>query len=151
MSGMDIDFSELEDLDSKPVLIKGEPVDITDLSSIGNAPPANIKKKEESHPSWLDVHASLAVAGEESLGPLSGSTSAAVQASKINATEEDGSLRFFWLDYLELEGKVHFIGKLKDKTSGQWVSCSITVENLQRNLFVLPRERRHGWWKYTSS
>jgi len=34
--------------------------------------------------------------------------------------ESDGSLRFFWLDYLKHEGKLYFIGILKDKASGVW-------------------------------
>jgi len=56
--------------------------------------------------------------------------------------EPDRSLRFIWFDYLEHEGKLYFIGKLKDKDSGAWVSCCVTVKRLQRNLFVLPREKR---------
>ena len=56
--------------------------------------------------------------------------------------EEDGSLRFYWLDYLENAGKLYFTGKVQDKKSKAWVSICVTVENLERNLFVLPRERR---------
>ena len=72
----------------------------------------------------------------------SGSTSASVKGSAVSALEPDGSLRFFWLDYLEYEGKLYFIGKTQDKSSQAWVSCCVTVENMQRNLFVLPRTRR---------
>ncbi|KAJ2926264.1 hypothetical protein H1R20_g10824, partial [Candolleomyces eurysporus] len=60
----------------------------------------------------------------------------------IEALEPDGSLRFFWLDYLEHDGKLYLVGKLKDKKTNAWVSCCVTVEGLQRNLFALPRERR---------
>ncbi|EEB96533.1 hypothetical protein MPER_04320, partial [Moniliophthora perniciosa FA553] len=77
----------------------------------------------------------------ETLGPLAPSTAGA-GASNIDALEEDGSLRFYWLDYLEHEGHLYFIGKLKDKTTGAWVSCCVTVEGLERNLFVLPRQKR---------
>ena len=104
---------------------------------------ADVKKKEEEAPSWLNVHASLTVASDGSLGPLA-SNSSGIHSSNIHALEEDGSLRFFWLDYLEQDGKVHFVGKLKDKSSGEWVSCCISVENLERNLFVLPRDKRVG-------
>lgn len=64
--------------------------------------------------------------------------------SKVSALEEDGSFRFFWLDYLEVDGKVHFIGKVLDKTSCKWVSCCVTVEGIERNLFVLKRDLRVG-------
>jgi DNA polymerase alpha subunit A len=88
----------------------------------------------------LSVYDSLAVTTEDTLGPLA--ASAAISSSNISALEPDGSLRFFWLDYLELDGRIYFIGKLKDKNSGAWVSCCVTVEGVQRNLFVLPREKR---------
>ncbi|KAJ7849955.1 hypothetical protein B0H14DRAFT_2764040 [Mycena olivaceomarginata] len=53
----------------------------------------------------------------------------------------DGSLRFFWLEYLENEGLLYLVGKLKDKATNAWVSCCITVENMQRNIFILPRTK----------
>ena len=99
------------------------------------------QKESSKNPQWLSVYDSLSVIKEDTLGPLN-SASAAVNTSNIFALEPDGSLRFFWLDYLEHEGKLYFIGKLKDKVSGSWVSCCVTVENLERNLFVLPRERK---------
>ena len=34
------------------------------------------------------------------------------------------------------------MGKLKDKVTGKWVSCCVTVEGIQRNLFVLQREKQ---------
>lgn len=108
------------------------------------AQPAPVKKKEdEGEPAWLNVHASLAVASADSFGPLE-SNASKVKSENINALEEDGSLRFFWIDYLEQDGRVYFIGKLKDKTTGVWISCCVTVDNLQRNLFLLPRERQLG-------
>jgi DNA polymerase alpha subunit A len=99
------------------------------------------KKKEPDTQSWLSVYDSLKVNTDESFGPQS-SSSRTDQSSRISALEPDGSLRFYWLDCLEHEGRLHFIGKLKDKASGSWVSCCVTVEGLQRNLFVLPREKR---------
>ena len=63
-------------------------------------------------------------------------------APHFSVLEDDGSLRFYWLDYLETGGKLYFIGKVQDKKTKAWVSICVTVENLERNLFVLPRERR---------
>lgn len=100
-------------------------------------------KKEDGVPSWLNIHSALSVKSEDTLGPLAASSSN-INSANVNALEEDGSLRFFWIDYFEQGGEIYFIGKIKDKTSGTWLSCCITVEGMQRNLFVLPRERRFG-------
>jgi DNA polymerase alpha subunit A len=99
-------------------------------------------KKEPDISSWLSVYDSLPIQREDALGPLSDSSSVPIKTSSISALEPDGSFHFFWLDYLEHEAKLYFTGKLKDKVSGLWISCCVTVEGLQRNLFVLPRDRR---------
>lgn len=141
------DFSSADmmaiDNEMKPKVngnVKPEPMDHETVLKTSKPVPAVSKMDEK--PSWLSVYDSLAVANEDTLGSLPSTTSANVKASNINALEPDGSLRFFWIDYLELDGKIYFIGKLKDKASGAWVSCCVTVENLQRNLFVLPREKK---------
>jgi DNA polymerase alpha subunit A len=126
-----------------------------ELDNVGLPPkpkslkPTNGVKKEEGPPSWLSTYDSLAVAKteDEGIGSSSKSTGApsatpTATSGSVDALEPDGSLRFFWIDYLELDGKIYFIGKVKDKKSGAWASCCITVENLERNLFVLPRERK---------
>ncbi|KAG5716236.1 DNA polymerase alpha catalytic subunit [Termitomyces sp. T112] len=129
---MDVDD---EDLDVKP-LIKTEPKDLK--LNVKPVPAADTDAK----PSWLAVYDSLAVNFEaDTLGPLASAITSS-SSSNICALEPDGSLRFFWLDYLEHEGKLYFVGKFKDKTSGAWLSCCVTVEAIQRNLFVLPRDRR---------
>lgn len=142
--GVDMDaFMEVDDFDEspKPKMKKEETV-----SELPKRPTSLLKAKEkqaiiDTSPTWLSVYDSLQVKSEDSLGPQAGSSS---KASSYNASvlEEDGSLRFFWLDYLEHDGRVYFIGKTLDKISKTWLSCCVTVENLQRNLFVLPRERR---------
>ena len=63
-----------------------------------------------------------------------------MNSNNVDALEANGSMRFFLLDYLELDGKLYFIGKLKDKTSG-YPAPSLSL-GIERNLFVLPRERR---------
>ena len=147
--GVDSDFDDINmddfmdvddlDLDVKPA-VKKEPDEIIlppGKTSLATNPPSN----EDSKPTWLSLYDSLAVEADDSLGPLSGNSNAA-KSSGASILEPDGSLRFFWLDYLELEGKLYFTGKVKDKSTGAWVSCCVTVENIERNLFVLPREKR---------
>jgi len=53
-------------------------------------------------------------------------------------------LKFYWLDYLEQDGLVHLLGKTFDRSSDKYVSCCVTITGIQRNLFILPRERRLG-------
>ena len=138
---MDVDEDGLDGADTKVKWKAKESkppknIDIKPSAQSNNHP----VKKEDGVPSWLSVYDSLSVVTEGSLGPLD--TSTTLKVNKISALEPDGSLRFFWIDYLELDGKLYFIGKLKDKTSGSWVSCCVTVEGMERNLFVLPREKR---------
>ncbi|TBU30600.1 DNA polymerase alpha catalytic subunit [Dichomitus squalens] len=117
----------------------------------GNAAKPDVKKKLDDNPSWLSVYDSLTVTGDDSFGPAA-STNGATRTpapSNISVLEEDGSLRFYWLDYLEHDGRLYFIGKTQDKKTKAWVSICVTVENLERNLFVLPRERRMEEDEYT--
>lgn len=131
---MNIDDDEL----NNPAA-KAEPKPVIINHTIPESEPA-AKTEEAAKPSWLSVYDSLNVESQDSLGPIAASYSS--NAADIAALEEDGSFRFFWLDYLELDGKLYFIGKMKDKKTGVWLSCCVTVENLQRNLFCLPREKR---------
>jgi len=116
---MDIDD---DDLDTKPD-IKPPP---EKKPTKPLPPPAPKKEEPDAKQSWLS----------DTLGPLSSSTSAN-SPTTVSTLEEDGSLHFFWLDYLEHDGKLYLVGKLKDRVTGKWVSCCVTVEGIQWNLFVL--------------
>ena len=59
-----------------------------------------------------------------------------------SALEDDGSLRMFWIDYTEINGSLCLFGKVKDRTSGNYVSCFVKVDNILRKLYFLPREHR---------
>ncbi|KAK2465466.1 hypothetical protein APHAL10511_002358 [Amanita phalloides] len=141
---IDIDIDELMDVDDESVrpTIKKELVGSKIKKNyLNNSATRQTNLAENGTPAWLAVYDSLSTTTSDTLEPLaSASTSTTVKESSI--LEPDGSLRFFWLDYLELDGKVYFIGKLRDKVIGSWLSCCVTIEGLQRNLFVLPRETR---------
>ena len=133
------DFMDIDDIDVKPnVTAKKEPppakLDPGLVSNSVNKP----KKEEFTVPSWLSVYDSLAVVPEDTLG----SKPAFSSKASVNALEDDGSLRMFWLDYLENSGKLYLIGKVKDKTSDTWSSACLSVQGIQRNLFLLPRPLR---------
>lgn len=140
---LSVDEDEINGTDVKPAVSAKTEVDAKPLKSIDSKLNAQEKKsKLDGVPSWLSVYDSLSVATDDSLGPSSGGARASANSADLSILEEDGSLRFFWLDYLEHEGRLYFVGKTLDKASKSWVSCCVTVENLQRNVFVLPRERR---------
>lgn len=120
-----------DEVDVKPVMKK---------AVVAKQPPK--KADPDAVPAWLKVYESLPVAESDPMGALQTSGSTSNSSSDVLVLEEDGSVRFFWLDYLELDGKLYFTGKLQDKNTGQWISCCVTVDGLERNVFVLPRERR---------
>jgi DNA polymerase alpha subunit A len=118
----DIDADDAMEVDEKPKPVK------------------ETKKVEDAVPAWLSVYDSLTVTTpDDAMGPIASSSS--TESTTISALEPDGSLRFFWLEYLENEGLLYLVGKLKDKATNAWVSCCITVENMQRNIFILPRTK----------
>ena len=59
---------------------------------------------------------------------------------------EDGSLHFFWIDAYEDQfnapGTVYLFGKVRSaEAPGGFASCAVVLKGLERNVFVLPRER----------
>ena len=62
-----------------------------------------------------------------------------VGLSKVNAFEKDSSLRFYWLDCHEADGVLHLLGKVLDKDTGRYVSACLSVEGIERNVYLLPR------------
>ena len=55
---------------------------------------------------------------------------------------DDGCLRFFWLDFTDVNGSLCLFGKVKDRSSNSFASCFLKVDNILRTLFFLPREFR---------
>ncbi|KZT09817.1 uncharacterized protein LAESUDRAFT_756049 [Laetiporus sulphureus 93-53] len=141
---MDVDIAELDNRKPKPVNSGRIQVKMETEEEHKPLKPINgkLNMKQETTPSWLSVYESLKTAPEEMIGHSTMASGISSNPSDVSVLEPDGSLRFFWLDYLEHEGKLYFIGKTQDKASKAWLSCCVMVENLQRNLFVLPRERR---------
>ncbi|KAG2011412.1 DNA polymerase alpha catalytic subunit [Coprinopsis cinerea AmutBmut pab1-1] len=130
------------DEEVKPVKQEPEELKLPKKTARAPAPVASTSKQEEPDvkPAWLSVYDTLAVSKDnETLGSAE---RPAIKGTSIGALEPDGSLRFFWIDYLEHEGRLYLVGKLKDKKSDTWVSCCVTIDGLERNLYALPREKR---------
>lgn len=95
--------------------------------------------------SWTNVTSKLNV-----LSSPSADTAAAGKLEARDAVEEDGSLRFFWLDYTEMNGSLLLFGKVKNKKNNTFVSCFVKVDNILRKLYFLPREYRQKSGKITT-
>jgi DNA polymerase alpha subunit A len=59
-----------------------------------------------------------------------------------DAIEADGSLNFFWTDYIEVNGSLCLFGKVLNKKTKEYVSCFVKVDNILRKLYFLPRQQR---------
>ena len=104
-------------------------------SSSPTRPPADIVDAS----AWNDVTSKLNV--------LSSQESETTSFGKLqieDATEADGSLRFFWTDYTEVNGSLCLFGKVKNKNSGAYVSAFVKVDNILRKLYFLPRTYRQS-------
>lgn len=60
-----------------------------------------------------------------------------------NATEPEGHINFFWIDYTEINGSLCLFGKVRERTSNQFVSAFVKVDNILRKLYFLPRDYRN--------
>ncbi|KAI9828040.1 MAG: DNA-directed DNA polymerase alpha catalytic subunit pol1 [Thelocarpon impressellum] len=123
----------------------------------GSRPVPKIKKEAYPSPRSSSPVASAAEAIDAAawndvttkLNVLSSSPATETAFGKLKAQdslEEDGTLRMFWIDYVEINGSLCLFGKVKDKSTGSFVSCFVKVDNILRKLFFLPREhrQRHG-------
>jgi len=124
------------------------------INMAGKRPVARIKKAEYPTPassspvapassaidasSWNDVTSKLNVMSS----PAPATTSTVGKLKPEAALEEDGSLRMFWIDYVEVNGSLCLFGKVKDKTTDTYASCFVKIDNILRTLYFLPREHR---------
>ncbi|KAF9212423.1 DNA polymerase alpha catalytic subunit [Podila verticillata] len=97
-----------------------------------------VKKSEhENRQSWMTVDSNLNSAAFDTKEP---EVVVDVQGSTI--LEENGNLRMYWIDACEVRGVVYLFGKVLQRTTNTYVSCCVAVQNIERNLFLLPRSRR---------
>ena len=118
-----------------PKKITKAPAYPSPASSSPTRPPTDVVDAS----AWNDVTSKLNV--------LSSQEPAASSYGKTkieDATENDGSLRFFWTDYTEVNGSLCLFGKVKDRNSGAHVSAFVKVDNILRKLYFLPRTYRQS-------
>jgi len=70
----------------------------------------------------------------------------AIDATKLPLLNVDGLdiLRIFWLDafedHIKQPGVVYLFGKVWVESAATHVSCSLTIKNIERRIFLLPRK-----------
>ncbi|KAI8977403.1 DNA polymerase family B-domain-containing protein [Mycotypha africana] len=66
------------------------------------------------------------------------------ETQKMDILESNKHLHFWWYDAYERKekGYVYLFGKVLNKGTNKYVSCCVTVKNIERNLFILPRARK---------
>jgi DNA polymerase alpha subunit A len=125
------------------IQVKSEPID----HDMEVKRPHASRKPPADRTHWMAVQESLSV-------PKSDLDSVRAPVGNVkaeNVLEADGSLRIFWLDFLEdqKEGTVHFVGKVLDRQANKYVSACVSVQGIQRNLFVKPRQTRFSGGRQT--
>lgn len=146
----DVDEDDVDEFAiRKPTAFAGRVASTVNLSASRPAP-QDPRKPESSSPapvllssdaidasSWMDVNRSLNVTQSPTRGG----------SSKMDATETletDGSMLFYWTDYLEINGILGLFGKVQNKKTGQYVSAYCRVDGIMRNLYFLPRDHRQS-------
>lgn len=91
---------------------------------------------DSSQQEWVNIHQNISENKYKSkAGTLSN--------YGIDFEENNGKyFLFYWIDAIENLGTVYLLGKVYDKKNKKkYVSCCVTVNSVERNLFVLPRNR----------
>ncbi|XP_075450380.1 DNA polymerase alpha catalytic subunit isoform X1 [Ascaphus truei] len=64
----------------------------------------------------------------------------------VNGADGDQVFRFYWLDAYEDQynqpGVVYLFGKVWIESANTYVSCCVAVKNIERTIYLLPRETR---------
>ncbi|KAL8931237.1 MAG: hypothetical protein Q9211_007119, partial [Gyalolechia sp. 1 TL-2023] len=124
-----------------PKVIKKEGPYPSPASSSPTRPPADAVDPS----AWNDVTSKLNVLSSQAPETLS------FGKVKIeDAVEQDGTLRMFWTDYTEVNGSLCLFGKVKDKSSKNYVSAFVKIDNILRKLYFLPRTYRQKGGRDTS-
>ena len=141
------DASDVEELAVRaPAAFKGR----VDPVNMVSKQPVPIKKEQPSSPppilpssdaidatSWMTLDKTLTVTASPARQG-SGKLDAA------NTVRPDGTVLFYWTDYIEINGILGLFGKVQDSTTGQYVSAYCRVDGVMRNLYFLPRTTRRS-------
>ncbi|KAI9145154.1 DNA polymerase family B-domain-containing protein [Paraphysoderma sedebokerense] len=106
-------------------------------------PVASVVQVESKGKEWLSMSEKLG--SSSNVSDAAATLTAPVQAGANavgNIMEEDGTLNMYWIDAYERNGVIFLFGKVYNRATQSYISCCVRVEGMERNLFLLPRERR---------
>ncbi|OCF33996.1 DNA polymerase alpha subunit A [Kwoniella heveanensis BCC8398] len=124
--------------------VKAEPDLDLDIKMVKPSPsiPRTARQAPPGSAHWSSVQESLLPQSSPKVSELDEVRAPVGSTKSENVLEEDGSLRMYWLDHLEQDGVVLLIGKVLDRQTGKYVSCCLSINGIERNLFVKPRAKR---------
>ncbi|KAI8876236.1 ribonuclease H-like protein [Backusella circina FSU 941] len=118
--------------------IKIEPEDDSEMQeeNVKKQAPPNKLRKTESYQPWRVAESAISTVPESALDH------AKVEVDSVLTDEKE--LKLWWYDAFEkkAEGSVYLFGKVFDRNKDRYVSCSVKLQNIKREVFVLPRTFR---------
>ncbi|KAG1468258.1 hypothetical protein G6F56_003936 [Rhizopus delemar] len=127
LTSIDFDDDMMDDIKIEDV----QPANISNKPTFSTHAPEDIKPGLQS---WEDANA----------GMLDSFAQDEVKEEKrsVDVFESDGHLRMWWYDAYERKekGYIYLFGKVLNKSINKYVSCCVTVKNIERNVFFLPRQ-----------
>ncbi|KAG0046869.1 DNA-directed DNA polymerase alpha catalytic subunit pol1 [Gryganskiella cystojenkinii] len=136
----DDDADEPATLAVKPIMAKNSKLPMQLVNDTSKKEVATVVKKSETddNQNWMTVDDNL----NQTYAETKTETDSPTDVQESNIKEEDGTLRMYWLDACEVRGVVYLFGKVLQRSTDTYVSCCVVVQNLERNLYVLPRTHR---------
>ncbi|CAG8474984.1 7713_t:CDS:10 [Funneliformis mosseae] len=74
--------------------------------------------------------------------PINSNSSLNDQVKSPIDHQSNNCYQLFWIDAIEKAGLVYIVGKVFDSKCNSYISCCVTVKNIHRNIFVLPRQKK---------
>ncbi|XP_072033839.1 DNA polymerase alpha catalytic subunit-like [Amphiura filiformis] len=107
------------------------------------------EKKPKINPAVCSTTGWETIKGESNDDDAEAASRVQVDSSSLPLTtneEGDQVLRFYWLDSYEdpykQPGIVYLFGKVYIESAKAYVSCGLCVKNIERSVFLLPREKK---------
>ncbi|WRT65216.1 uncharacterized protein IL334_002159 [Kwoniella shivajii] len=129
-----------------PVIVKAEHMDEDNIAIVKPRPASTVSRNGKATPvgsaHWSSIQESLLPQSSPKVSELDEVRAPVGSTKAENVLEKDGSLSMFWLDHFEQDGVVLFVGKVLDKQTGKYVSACVSINGIERNLFVKPRAKR---------
>ncbi|CAO3621927.1 unnamed protein product [Cunninghamella blakesleeana] len=137
IDNMHLDFDEM---DNQPQANKNE-ASLIDLKQIKEEPSEHINKNLiKAEPRDPDLQ-EWELADAKMNDAITDIVNVKEESASVNVFDDDNNLNFWWYDAFEHRdrGFVYLFGKVLNRDTNKYNSCCVIVQNIERNVFVLPR------------